>query len=62
MRQAALFPMIREELERLGNGYLPLPEIVPPELASPALSGALAMAAGGPFRRKSLVGKRRPLR
>jgi fructokinase len=44
MRQAALFPMIREELARQGNGYLPLPEIVPPELESPALSGALAMA------------------
>jgi fructokinase len=44
MRQAALFPIIREELARLGNGYLPLPEIVPPELESPALSGALAMA------------------
>ena len=44
MAQEALFPMIREELARQVNGYLPLVEIVPPELALPALTGALELA------------------
>jgi fructokinase len=44
MKQAELFPMIREELARQANGYLPLPEIAPPELELPALTGALELA------------------
>jgi fructokinase len=42
--QPALYPLVREELACLVNGYLPLPEIVPPGLRLPALTGALAMA------------------
>lgn len=41
---AALYGMVNEELVRLVNCYLPLPEVVPPELPLPALTGALAMA------------------
>jgi fructokinase len=41
---AALYGMVNEELARLANGYLPLPEVVPPELPLPALTGALALA------------------
>jgi fructokinase len=41
---AALYGMVNEELARLVNGYLALPEVVPPELPLPALTGALAMA------------------
>jgi len=47
MQQAELFPMIREELARLANGYLPLPEVVPPQLPLPALTGALELARTG---------------
>ena len=41
---AALYEMVNSELARLVNGYLPLPEVVPPKLPLPALTGALAMA------------------
>ena len=41
---AAMYVLVNEELERLVNGYLPLPEVVPPELPLPALTGALAIA------------------
>jgi fructokinase len=41
---AALYGLVHEELARLVNGYLPLPEVVAPELPLPALTGALAMA------------------
>jgi len=49
MERKELFPMIREEQERLVNGYLPLVEIVSPELPLPAVTGALGLArrAGG---------------
>lgn len=40
----ALYELVNEELARLVNGYLPLPEVVPPELPLPALTGALALA------------------
>ncbi len=42
--QPALYTLVREDLQRIVNGYLPLPEIVPPELPLPALTGALALA------------------
>jgi fructokinase len=42
--QPALYAMVRERLARIVNGYLPLPEIVPPHLPLPAITGALAMA------------------
>ena len=42
--QPALYALVREDLQRIVNGYLPLPEIVPPELPLPALTGALALA------------------
>ena len=42
--QQALYALVRDELQRIVNGYLPLPEIVPPELPLPALTGALALA------------------
>jgi len=42
--QQALYSMVREDLARLVNDYLPLPEVVPPELPLPALTGVLAMA------------------
>jgi fructokinase len=41
---AALYGMVNEELAGLVNGYLPLPEVVPPGLPLPALTGALAIA------------------
>jgi fructokinase len=41
---AALHALVNEELATLVNGYLPLPEVVPPELPLPALTGALAIA------------------
>jgi fructokinase len=41
---AALYGLVNEELASLVNGYLPLPEVVPPELPLPALTGALAIA------------------
>jgi fructokinase len=47
---AALYTMVNEELTRLVNGYLPLPEVVPPELPLPALTGALAMAGAAASR------------
>ena len=40
-----LIHMIRTELARQCNGYLPLPDVVPPKLPLPAISGALALAA-----------------
>lgn len=43
--QQALYALVREDLRRIVNGYLPLPEIVPPELPLPALTGALALAS-----------------
>lgn len=47
MEQSALFPMIREELAQQANGYLPLPDIMPPELELPGLTGALELARAG---------------
>ena len=45
MKQANLFPRIRSEAERLTNGYITLPEIVPPELGDRAgVCGALVLA------------------
>jgi fructokinase len=46
----ALYEMVNAELARLVNGYLPLPEVVPPELPLPALTGALAMARAAAWR------------
>jgi fructokinase len=45
MRQAQLFPMIRSEVARLTNGYISLPDIVPPKLGDRAgVCGALLLA------------------
>lgn len=45
MRQTLLFPMIQEELARLLAGYIPTPEIMPPELGERSgILGALALA------------------
>ncbi len=45
MRRAQLFPMIRSEAARLTNGYITLPEIVPPRLGERSgVCGALALA------------------
>lgn len=43
---SALYQMVNAELARLVNGYLPLPQVVPPELPLPGLTGALALARG----------------
>lgn len=48
--QQALYAMLREEFARIVNGYLPLPEIVAPELPLPALTGALALARAAEWR------------
>jgi fructokinase len=45
MAQQHLFPLIRERLSELLNGYLDAPAILPPELPLPAITGALALAA-----------------
>lgn len=47
---AALYGLVNVELARLVNGYLPLPEVVSPELTLPALTGALAMARAAAWR------------
>lgn len=45
MRQAQLFPLIRAEVTRLMNGYVGLPEILPPALGDRAgVCGALVLA------------------
>jgi len=45
MRQAQLFAAIRSEAERLTDGYIALPEIVPPGLGEQAgVCGALVLA------------------
>ncbi len=45
MRQRQLFPLLRSEVERLMNGYVALPEIVPPALGERAgVCGALVLA------------------
>jgi fructokinase len=45
MRQAQLFPRIRSEVTQLLNGYIGLPDIVPPELGDRAgVCGALVLA------------------
>lgn len=45
MRQAQLFPLIREEVVLLANGYIELPEILPPALGERAgVCGALVLA------------------
>jgi fructokinase len=45
MHQAGLFPMIRKEAERLTNGYVKVPDIVPPALGDRAgVAGALILA------------------
>lgn len=45
MEQAQLFPMVREELARILNGYLDPPEVVPPMLGPKAgVLGALVLA------------------
>ncbi|MGI9240624.1 MAG: ROK family protein [Verrucomicrobiales bacterium] len=47
MEQDQLFPLVRDELERLLNGYLNPPEIVPPALGNRAgILGAIALAQG----------------
>ncbi|HWE52357.1 MAG TPA: ROK family protein [Bryobacteraceae bacterium] len=47
MRQTGLFEMIRPEVARLLGGYVPVPEILPPELGERAgVLGALALAIG----------------
>ena len=47
MEQAHLFPMVREELDQLLNGYLNPPDIVPPALGNRAgILGSLALAQG----------------
>jgi fructokinase len=40
----ALYEMVNAELALLVNDYLPLPEVVPPDLPLPGLTGALALA------------------
>lgn len=44
MTQGRLFPLLRRRVSELANGYLPLPDIMPPGCEYPALSGALALA------------------
>lgn len=44
MTQQGLFAMIREQLEVMMRGYVALPEIAPPSLPFPGLSGALVLA------------------
>ena len=45
MQQTRLFPMIREELASLVNGYIKVPEVVPPGLGDRAgVLGALILA------------------
>jgi fructokinase len=45
MRQSQLFPLIRTRLKELLAGYLPLPEVLPPELGREAgVLGAIALA------------------
>jgi len=45
MRQAQLLPLIREEVASLINGYIALPDIVPPKLGDRAgVCGALVLA------------------
>ncbi len=51
LSQPALYDLVRDDLKRIVNGYLPLPEIVPPELPLPALTGALALARAESARR-----------
>jgi fructokinase len=47
MRQTRLFEMIRTEVARLLNGYVAVPEILPPALGQRAgVLGALALALG----------------
>lgn len=48
--QKVLYALVREEFARIVNGYLPLAEIVPPELPLPALTGALALARAAAWR------------
>jgi len=44
MKQAALFPMMRANVETMLNGYVPIPEIVPPALGDDAgVLGAVAL-------------------
>jgi fructokinase len=44
MKQVGLFPAIREEVARLINGYVPVPEIVPPVLGDDAgVLGSVAL-------------------
>jgi fructokinase len=45
MQRSNLFPLIREELASIVNGYVPIPEVVPPGLGDRAgVLGALALA------------------
>jgi fructokinase len=49
MQRAELFPKLRHRVGELLNGYLELPEIVPPELGARAgVLGAIALANGLP--------------
>jgi len=42
--QSGLYALVRGRLASIVNGYLPLPDVVPPALPLPAITGALAMA------------------
>jgi len=45
MRRRELFPMVREKVRVILNGYIEPPEIVPPELGERAgVLGAMALA------------------
>jgi fructokinase len=58
MQQTQLLPLIRDEVARLTNGYIELPEIVAPELGSRAgVCGALVLAvlAEDTLRRQALL-------
>jgi fructokinase len=45
MHQTGLFPIIREELASLVNGYIRMPDVVPPGLGDRAgVLGALILA------------------
>ena len=45
MRQAQLFPLVRREVALLINGYIDIPEIVPPALGDRSgVCGALVLA------------------
>ena len=45
MQQDQLFPLVREELKRLLNGYVAVPDVVPPDLEGRAgVMGAMVLA------------------